>query len=176
MESPSTPDEKGRRRNGRLMSFRSPTIETDLLNTPHTVRRHVCVPVWWHLPHVERISKTERCDVPILVKPQEPMQWMWTVLQGRNWGNLLQTTALNPIAPPTKKKSTIPCTTSSSDSWRTRSILTMTRTGRSTTVSHLTHECDRVKGGARHHERCLRGCWACPSRCLSAPRHERHRG
>lgn len=51
-------------------------MEADLFNTPDAVGRRVCVAIGWHLPYIEGISKTEGCDMSILVKPQEPMQRM----------------------------------------------------------------------------------------------------
>ena len=63
----------------------------DLLHAPDTVRGDVRVPIGRHLPHIERIAKTEGRNVPILIEPQEPVQRVRPMLQRRDRGNLLQT-------------------------------------------------------------------------------------
>lgn len=149
------------------MSLTSPRIEADLLNTPDAVRRYMCVSVWWHLPYVERISKTEGYDMPILVKPQECNGCgpFCKVGIGGTCSRLRY-----PRHQPDRKNrprsmrnvTSIPQARDEQERKAT-SILTTTRMGRLATGSHPTHRCDRVKSGVRHHERCRRGCWACPS-------------
>lgn len=95
IESPSLPkedDDRQHRHNQTMMSVVSPRMEEpDLLHAPDAVRGDVRVPIGWHLPRIEWISKAERRDMPILVKPQEAMQRIRSVLQSRNRGNLFQT-------------------------------------------------------------------------------------